>query len=115
FKGADGEALPTERTLLDAHALGLGAELELTIIDLALRSESRLPEGLYLALNVSPALLDRDELLDIVARHDHSRPLVIEITEHHAVEDYGALDAALGRLRHNGVGVPVDVVGPGFV
>jgi EAL domain-containing protein (putative c-di-GMP-specific phosphodiesterase class I) len=114
FKGADGDALPTERTFLDAHALGLGPELELAIVDLALRSEGRLPAGLYLALNVSPSLLGRDEMLDIVARHDHSRPLVVEITEHQAVEDYHELDLALSRLREHGVRVAVDDVGSGF-
>jgi EAL domain-containing protein (putative c-di-GMP-specific phosphodiesterase class I) len=114
FKDDNGSPLPTERTFLDAHALGLGPELELAVVELALRSEGRLPEGLYLALNVSPALLARDELLAIVARHDHARPLVIEITEHHAVEDYGQLEAVLGRLREHGVRVAVDDVGSGF-
>jgi EAL domain-containing protein (putative c-di-GMP-specific phosphodiesterase class I) len=114
FKDEDGNPLPTERTFLDAHALGLGPELEMTIVELALRSEGRLPDGLYLALNVSPALIGREELLDIVAGHDHSRPLVIEITEHQAVEDYSELDAALGRLREHGVRVAVDDVGSGF-
>jgi EAL domain-containing protein (putative c-di-GMP-specific phosphodiesterase class I) len=114
FKAAEGGPLPTERTFLDAHALGLGPELELAVIDLALRSEGRLPGGLYLALNVSPTVLAGDELLDIVARHDHSRPLVIEITEHQAVEDYSELDAALCRLREHGVRVAVDDVGSGF-
>jgi EAL domain-containing protein (putative c-di-GMP-specific phosphodiesterase class I) len=114
FKAAEGGPLPTERTFLDAHALGLGPELELAVIDLALRSEGRLPAGLYLALNVSPTVLAGDELLDIVARHDHSRPLVIEITEHQAVEDYSELDVALCRLRDHGVRVAVDDVGSGF-
>jgi EAL domain-containing protein (putative c-di-GMP-specific phosphodiesterase class I) len=114
FKGADGNALPTERTFLDAHSLGIGVELELAVIDLALRSESRLPAGLYLALNVSPAVLGGDELLSIVEEHDHERPLVIELTEHHAVEDYAELDLALARLRDHGVRVAVDDVGSGF-
>jgi EAL domain-containing protein (putative c-di-GMP-specific phosphodiesterase class I) len=114
FKGEDGQALPTEETFLDAHALDLGVELELAVIRLALRSESRLQEGLYLALNVSPALLGREDLYDVVAGHDHTRPLVVEITEHHAVEDYGVLDSALGRLREHGVRVAVDDVGSGF-
>jgi EAL domain-containing protein (putative c-di-GMP-specific phosphodiesterase class I) len=114
FKDAYGTALPTERTFLDAHALGVGVELELAVIALALRSESRLPHGLYLALNVSPALLSGEELLEVVAQHDHDRPLVVEITEHQAVEDYGELDTALGRLREHGVRVAVDDVGSGF-
>jgi EAL domain-containing protein (putative c-di-GMP-specific phosphodiesterase class I) len=114
FKDADGEKLPTESTFLDAHALGLGVELELAVINRALRSESRLPRGLYLALNVSPALLGRDELYDVVAAHDHERPLVVELTEHQPVEDYAQLDEALSRLREHGVRVAVDDVGSGF-
>jgi EAL domain-containing protein (putative c-di-GMP-specific phosphodiesterase class I) len=114
FKDADGEKLPTESTFLDAHALGLGVELELTVINRALRSEGRLPRGMYLALNVSPALLGSDDLLDVVSRHDHERPLVVELTEHQPVEDYVELDAALARLREHGVRVAVDDVGSGF-
>jgi EAL domain-containing protein (putative c-di-GMP-specific phosphodiesterase class I) len=114
FKAAGGEQLPTEQTFLDAHALGLGVELELAVIHRALRSESRLPKGMYLALNVSPALLGRDELLEVVERHDHDRPLVVELTEHQPVEDYAQLDTALTRLREHGVRVAVDDVGSGF-
>jgi len=73
-----------------------------------------MPKGLYLALNVSPALLARDELYDIVAEHDHDRPLVVELTEHQPVEDYVELDVALTRLREHGVRVAVDDVGSGF-
>ena len=115
FNDEQGERLPTEETFLDAHVLGLGVDLELSVIGLALRSQSRLPEGLYLALNVSPALLARPELERIVKRGEHgSRPLVVELTEHQAVEDYGQLDGALERLRAHGVRVAVDDVGSGF-
>ncbi len=114
FTDADGRPLPTESTFLDAHSLGVGVELELAVIDRALRSESRMPQGLYLALNVSPALLARDELYEVVAQHDHDRPLVVELTEHQPVEDYVELDAALTRLREHGVRVAVDDVGSGF-
>jgi EAL domain-containing protein (putative c-di-GMP-specific phosphodiesterase class I) len=115
FSGPHGERMPTEETFLDAHALGLGVELELAVIDRALRSHRRLPDGLYLALNVSPALLGRSELESAVARNDHdARPLVVELTEHQPVEDYGRLTDALGRLRAHGVRVAVDDVGSGF-
>jgi EAL domain-containing protein (putative c-di-GMP-specific phosphodiesterase class I) len=115
FADERGDRLPTEQTFLDAHALGLGVELELSVIGLALRNQSRLPEGLYLALNVSPALLGSTELEAIVDRGEHrDRPLVIELTEHQAVEDYVQLDGALDRLRGRGVRVAVDDVGSGF-
>ncbi len=115
FKGPDGEQMPTEETFLDAHSLGLGVELELAVIERALRSHRRLPDGLYLALNVSPAVLGRAELESAVARNDHDeRPLVVELTEHQPVEDYAQLTEALERLRAHGVRVAVDDVGSGF-
>jgi EAL domain-containing protein (putative c-di-GMP-specific phosphodiesterase class I) len=114
FKDTDGEPLPTESTFIDAHALGLGVELELTVIRLALACEDRLPAGLYLALNVCPEVLGSVELEALVARGEHARPLVVELTEHQPVEDYAELDEALGRLRAHGVRVAVDDVGSGF-
>jgi EAL domain-containing protein (putative c-di-GMP-specific phosphodiesterase class I) len=115
FADEHGDRMPTEQTFLDAHVLGLGVELELAVIGLALRNQSRLPAGLYLALNVSPALLGRPELESVVERGEHGdRPLVVELTEHQAVEDYAQLDVALERLRAHGVRVAVDDVGSGF-
>ena len=115
FADENGERLPTEETFIDAHTLGLGVELELAVIELALRNQGRLPEGLYLALNVSPALLGGRELESVVERGEHGRrPLVVELTEHQAVEDYVQLDGALERLRAHGVRVAVDDVGSGF-
>jgi EAL domain-containing protein (putative c-di-GMP-specific phosphodiesterase class I) len=112
FTDEDGQRLPTEETFVDAHALDLGIELELAVVELALSRRDRLPEDLYLACNVSPAVLTRSELAALFAAHD--RPLVVELTEHHPVEDYAELDAALARLRRHGVRVAVDDVGSGF-
>ena len=74
----------------------------------------RLPDGRYLALNVSPAVLEHDDLAFEIAAHRTNRPLVVEITEHQPVEDYVALSASLDRLRELGVRVAVDDVGSGF-
>jgi EAL domain-containing protein (putative c-di-GMP-specific phosphodiesterase class I) len=114
FADPDGNAIPTERCFLDAHAVDCGVELELAVIRQALACESRLPEGRYLALNVSPAVLEHDDLAFEIAAHSTSRPLVVEITEHQPVEDYVALSASLDRLRELGVRVAVDDVGSGF-
>ena len=113
FTDADGRTIATEDCFLDAHALGLGTELELAAVRLALASHDRLPEGLYLALNTSPTLLAGDELIDVLAGHGR-RPLVVELTEHHAVEDYFALGRALDELREHGIRVAIDDVGSGF-
>jgi EAL domain-containing protein (putative c-di-GMP-specific phosphodiesterase class I) len=114
FWGEDGEAIPTERCFLDAHAVDAGVELELAVVRLALSCEHRLPAGRYLALNVSPALLEHHGLLGEILAHAIDRPLVVEITEHQPVEDYAALGAALDRLRALGIRVAVDDVGSGF-
>jgi EAL domain-containing protein (putative c-di-GMP-specific phosphodiesterase class I) len=115
FTDPEGNAIPTERCFLDAHAVDLGVELELTVIRRALSGErERLPEGRYLALNVSPAVLEHDDLAFEIAAHHTDRPLVVEITEHQPVEDYVALSASLDRLRALGVRVAVDDVGSGF-
>ena len=75
FTDADGNALPTERTFLDAHAVDMGVELELAVIRQALRcEESRIPEGRYLALNVSPAVLEHDDLAFEIAAPPHRPP-----------------------------------------
>jgi EAL domain-containing protein (putative c-di-GMP-specific phosphodiesterase class I) len=113
FTGADGEPIATESCFLDAHALGLGDELELAAARLALTAHARLPEGIYLALNTSPALLASDRLVELLADHD-GRQLVVELTEHQQVEDYPALTRALDALREKGVRVAIDDVGSGF-
>jgi EAL domain-containing protein (putative c-di-GMP-specific phosphodiesterase class I) len=114
FHAPDGERIPTERCFLDAHAVDLGVELELAVIRLALDNQARLPEGRYLALNVSPNVLETDDLVLEIARRDLSRPLVVELTEHQPVEDYAALSVSLARLRELGLRVAVDDVGSGF-
>jgi EAL domain-containing protein (putative c-di-GMP-specific phosphodiesterase class I) len=113
FTDADGEPIPTEACFLDAHLLELGAELELSAIRLALSSHERLPAGLYLAVNASPALLAGDELIELLTAHE-PRPLVVELTEHQQVEDYVALGRSLDTLRAHGVRVAIDDVGSGF-
>ena len=96
----------------EANEVGLGAELELAAIRSALQRIDDFPEGVALALNVSPATaLDPRfcELLLGVAER-----IVIEITEHAQVDDYDALAAALAPLRERGAQLAIDDVGAGF-
>ena len=50
---------------------------------------------------------------ELLAAHER-RPLVVELTEHHAVEDYFALGRALDELRTHDIRVAIDDVGSGF-
>lgn len=114
FTDADGNRMPTEATFLEAYALDVGDPLELAVVRLALASDDRLPEGLYLALNVSPAVLTSDGLYELLAETTIDRPLVVELTEHQPVDDYEVLGRALDRLRALGIRVAIDDVGSGF-
>jgi hypothetical protein len=78
FTGDDGERLPTEETFVDAHALGLGVELELAVVELALSRQDLLPDDLYLPATsrppCSPGPSSRRSSLRTTARSSSSSP-----------------------------------------
>ena len=95
----------------DAWSVGLGADLELATLGAAVAAGRQLPPGLWLSLNVSPAMLAAPERLRAVLRGAH-RPLVIEITEHSPIEDYAVVRDAVRALGHN-ARLAVDDAGAG--
>ena len=109
---ADGRA--PEGWFRDAEELGLAADLDLAIVELALSEVGSLPGG-YLSLNVSPStLLDR-RLLDLLAAPGvPAERLVVEITEHARVTNYGLARRTLDALRRLGVHLAIDDAGAGY-
>jgi diguanylate cyclase len=97
----------------DAWRLGVGPALELATIELALEAMRVLPDGMHLALNLSPDTLADDRATAALRTAPPGR-LVVELTEHARVADYRRLRAAIDRLRGRGVRVAVDDVGTGF-
>ncbi|MEX2275848.1 MAG: EAL domain-containing protein [Actinomycetota bacterium] len=97
----------------EAASVGLGTDLELTAIRLAMENIDLLPPDAYLSLNLSHRTATSPRLLDVVIG-EHSQRLVVEITEHEAVEDYDALTESLEKLRIRGVRVAIDDAGAGF-
>ena len=98
------------RWFADAERVGLRSELELAAARAAVERLGDIPDELYLSLNASPETLPLcGELVE--ARGDR---VVIEITEHAAIEDYSALRLVLGSLRASGVRFAVDDAGAGF-
>jgi EAL domain-containing protein (putative c-di-GMP-specific phosphodiesterase class I)/DNA-binding NarL/FixJ family response regulator len=100
-----------QRWFAAAAEIGLAGELELTAARAAGREFVRARPGGFLALNISPGALPRcirlsDELAEI--------ELVLEITEHAAIDDYGAVAPTLAELRERGVRLAVDDAGAGF-
>jgi len=103
---------PTERWFREAPQLRLAIPLDLTLIRLALADLLRLREG-YLSVNASQATARSAELIEILTAFDPGR-IVVELTEHEAIEDYDELGVALERLRELGVRIAIDDAGAGF-
>jgi EAL domain-containing protein (putative c-di-GMP-specific phosphodiesterase class I)/DNA-binding NarL/FixJ family response regulator len=97
----------------EAHEVGLGPELELTAIRLACERSHALPEGMFMAVNVSPATTERPDLLALLAGCQVNH-VVLEVTEHARVEDYPRFRLAISRVRELGAQLAVDDAGAGF-
>ncbi|MEY2404339.1 MAG: hypothetical protein QOD38_1890 [Acidimicrobiaceae bacterium] len=102
-----------EARFAEAAGLGLGSELELATLATAIEASTRLPSGTFLSVNVTPNLVldSREPLGDLIRRA--SRPIVIELTEHDAVDDYSALRTAIQSFDPE-VRVSIDDAGAGF-
>jgi EAL domain-containing protein (putative c-di-GMP-specific phosphodiesterase class I)/CheY-like chemotaxis protein len=92
---------PPDQWFAAATALELGLQLELRTMKEALEGLPKIPDDMFLSLNCSHHTAEAPELVD---RLDGVEPrIVLEITEHEAIEDYGALAKALAgyaSLRH---------------
>jgi PAS domain S-box-containing protein len=90
---------------------GLGIELETATIGAALEAATILPPGAYVSLNASPALVGSGALRALLRGRE--RGIVLEITEHVAIDDYAALRNELTALGPN-VRLAVDDAGAGY-
>jgi PAS domain S-box-containing protein len=106
---------PPDRWFADATSVGLGTTLELYAVRKALETLPALPPWMYLSINASPRAITSADLLDLA--HElgpRATSVVIELTEHESVDDYGAMNRARERLRAFGVRLAVDDAGAGF-
>jgi len=96
-----------------ADQVGLGVELELATLEAAVIASRTLPPDAWLDLNVSPALLGHPVRLSHVLWKVGGREIVLEMTEHQAIDNYRLLRNSLDEL-----GVPVrlavDDAGAGY-
>ncbi|BBY64048.1 EAL domain-containing protein [Mycolicibacterium helvum] len=99
--------------LAQAALLGLGIELETAILARVISMVPQLPQEVFVAVNISPGATLVVPWAQMLAGVDPSR-IVLELTEHDAVLDYGALEEALEPCRSRGVQIAVDDVGAGF-
>jgi EAL domain-containing protein (putative c-di-GMP-specific phosphodiesterase class I) len=104
---------PPDQWFAQAEPVGLRLPLELAAARSALEALDRPGHAGYLSLNLSAEAILSEDFAALVAATDPRR-LVIEITEHQAVEDYDALTRALCRPRSAGVRLAVDDAGAGY-
>ncbi len=108
-----GGRVPTDRWFRAASRYGLGGELERLTLRNALALLPDLQADAFLAVNVSPAALEDEQVRGLLHAADLTR-VVVEVTEHEAVGDYSELRAVLRGLRRGGARIAVDDTGAGF-
>ncbi|HZC75607.1 MAG TPA: EAL domain-containing protein [Gaiellaceae bacterium] len=102
-----------------AEETGLTVELGRHVLQQALESARRWPRNLSIWLNLSPAELANDRLVDTLAEAlkghlvDPSR-IVIEVTESGVIQGSDAALVAMRRLRELGVSLSIDDFGTGY-
>ena len=97
----------------DANEAGLALELDLLVVRRALNSLAILPVDTYVAINVSPDTAQSEQLWTLCSSETADR-IVLELTEHVTVPDYGVLVNATNRLKRCGVRIAIDDAGAGF-
>jgi EAL domain-containing protein (putative c-di-GMP-specific phosphodiesterase class I)/CheY-like chemotaxis protein len=107
------DGMTPDRWFDAAWQVGLGLELELAAVRGALVQLARIPDDLYLAVNVSPGTAISPRLVELAEGSAAGR-IVLEITEHARVADYEALNETLQPLRRQGLRLAVDDAGAGF-
>ena len=103
---------PPDQWFAEAVRLELGIQLELTAIREALNALPKLPPDAYLSVNASHHAAMSPDLPAILQAAGPR--IVVEITEHEAVEDYGPLLRSLDTLRASGCRVAIDDAGAGY-
>jgi EAL domain-containing protein (putative c-di-GMP-specific phosphodiesterase class I) len=97
----------------EAASVGLQAELEIALVEEALKGLAFLPDQTYMSLNVSPATVLTGSLAAALAHQPLDR-LILEITEHASIGDYEIVANVLEPLREQGLRLAVDDAGAGF-
>jgi EAL domain-containing protein (putative c-di-GMP-specific phosphodiesterase class I)/DNA-binding NarL/FixJ family response regulator len=100
-----------DRWFADAKLAGMLVELELSTARVALDRLGELPPTAYMTFNLSPETVPHCQSLVDGAGAER---LVIELTEHAAIDDYEELSPHLKKLRTAGTRLAVDDAGAGF-
>ena len=104
--------LGTEQIFFQAGLMGRLRELELATLRAAIAAAAALPASCWVSFNLSPELMaDADTLAALL--EPVPRRLILELSEHHAIDDYEPIGRSLARLGP-GRSLAVDDAGAGF-
>ena len=109
----DGSERPTDLWFADAARAGLLVDLEVRAVELAIDAFDAMGDAAHLAINVSPRTITSPELATVLREVPVDR-LVVEVSEHAVVDDYGPLVDALEPHRSAGLRLALDDMGTGF-
>ncbi len=104
------DGMAPDRRFEAAQNVGLGSQLEASCARQALLDAVVLPAHAWVSVNFSPASVVDGAAAEVV--RDAQRQLIIEITEHNAIENYNAVRRAIRECGN--VLVAVDDAGSGF-
>lgn len=102
-----------DKWFAEAASVGLGVELELAAIEVALEQLHLVPSSSYVSLNASVETMVSDRFTELIADVAAER-IVLELTEHTEVSNYLYLEQRIELLRSRGVRLAVDDAGSGY-
>jgi EAL domain-containing protein (putative c-di-GMP-specific phosphodiesterase class I) len=102
---------PVDAVIAQAHVAGFGYTLEAACLRAALDRRAELPDGVQLAVNLSPDVM-RHPVITRAWPADLDG-VIVEVTEHHA-SDPPAVRDQFTHLRSRGAAIAVDDVGTGY-
>lgn len=97
----------------EAGQVGRLVELESQAIRLALAGLAELPASVYVTINASPETIVKGALAQALQGQPLDR-LVVEVTEHQAIERYEDIAAAIAPLQQAGLRIAIDDAGAGY-
>jgi EAL domain-containing protein (putative c-di-GMP-specific phosphodiesterase class I) len=104
---------PPDIWFSDAALVHRELELESKAIRLALGALPHLPAGVYVSVNASPEMIVKGDLAGMLQGFPLDR-IVVEVTEHHAVERYEDISAVVSPLQEQGLRLAIDDAGAGY-
>lgn len=96
----------------EAHSVGMGVEMELAAVKLALSHQPEIPPDVHLAVNVGPLAIASPAFPEMLSRAD-AHHVVVELTEQAEIRDYAVLNQAISTVRAIGARLAVDDTGAG--